>query len=208
MAGTNTEEIDTNTAHDHNYYGNGCTPGYADGGSAVACSYRLVPADNNEEQLIGVYYNNQAATSGSGSAISTDNAIIPDSFCPLGWQLPYSGTGGDYYDKSKSWRYISTLYHFDQSVDDMILRKYPFSYIGQGYYFWQTGRLYSVATNDRVGFGRFWSSTKRNGGEAYALLGPQVSQLTMSDAIVAGNALRCIFHRRHGGRNACRFKDL
>ena len=152
--------IDGEVKHDHTYYGNGCKQSeYPQGedGSITPCSTRITQDGDGQNQKNGTYFNFQAANSGSGGSITTDNMISPDTFCPLGWQLPYSGTGGDYYDKSKSWNYLYTTYNIafnDGTASDVTkVRSYPISYIYSGLFAWSTGRLYGL---DKTG--DYWSS--------------------------------------------------
>ena len=156
MEGTDISLLDGNYFHDYTYYGNGCEnewgPG-GSGGSTKACSTNKVISFDNEEQGIGVYYDYQAATSGTGAAIAAGNTESPDTFCPLGWQLPYSGTGGDYYDKPRSWEYLFNKYSLGSGVSGAnAVRSYPMSYVQPGLYSWITGLLYY---QDRHGY--YWS---------------------------------------------------
>ena len=167
MEGTDiSNNVDYSSFHDHTYYGNGCTntwdttkPDDGYGGSKYACSTRIVKTADNESLVNGAYYSFMAASSGSGtSEITALNSNTPDSFCPLGWQLPYSGTGGDYYDKSKSWRYLYTLYSISYNTGNpassATIRSYPFSYIFSGEMIGYTSRLFK---QDREG--SYWSPT-------------------------------------------------
>ena len=153
---------------DHSYYGNGCPNDWGDdgsNGSRTSCATRIVPTHLNVEyQKNGTYYTYFAATSGSGgSALETDNANTPDTFCPLGWQLPYGGTGGDYYDKSRSWRYLVNEYSLgDDTAGTDGMTSYPLDLILSGYYYVLTSRLYSQG-----GFGRVWTNTIRRKYDAY-----------------------------------------
>ena len=160
-----TGNIETSDAHDRTYYGNGCPNGWGsggDGGSPTSCDIDLVLTADNENQEIGTYYDFQAVTSGTGAAIKTDNTNAPDTFCPLGWQLPYSGSGGDYYNKSRSWKYlVEEVYRLTENVGTKI-RSYPFSYIQSGYYRWYAGRLY-----DATNAGYIASETAYGSGHAY-----------------------------------------
>ena len=144
MEGTNINYPDTDNSHDHTYEGNGCSNGGP--GSKNSCSTNMTKTYDSEDQSIGSYYNFQAATSGSGAAITTDNTNTPDTFCPLGWQLPYDGTGGDYYDKSKSWIYMFVAYGIDitaqQTSQQQKMRSYPTSIIYTGNYRWDQGTLH------------------------------------------------------------------
>ena len=167
---------DSDVSHDHTYMGNGCKNGWGtsgEGGSQTPCpdsdaGGRYVKTADNETQKNGTYYNFQAGTTGAGAAITTDNTNVPDTFCPLGWQLPYSGTGGDYYNKSRSWNYLFTTYSvaFDAgtAADATKIKSYPFSYVYSGYYDWHTGRLYSQSNG-----GVYWSSTVVSSTNAYGL---------------------------------------
>ena len=174
---------------DHTYYGNGCSGG---DGSATPCSTRIIQTADSENQKNGTYYHFQAATSGSGGAITTDNTNSSDTFCPLGWQLPYSGTGGDYYDKSKSWNYLFTTYGvaFDAgtTADATKIKSYPFSYVYSGNYNWITGRLYNQSGN-----GGYWSSTVFSSTNAYYLYTWSSGVRPTSSYIKAlGFTLRCV----------------
>ena len=193
---------DTDVSHDHTYYGNGCPD---KDGSITPCSTRIVKTADDENQKNGTYYHFQATTVGTGGTMETSNTNAPDSFCPLGWQLPYSGTGGDYYDKSKSWRYLFVTYSitFDPGtpIGEAEIRSYPFSYILSGRYRWAAGALYYQG-ND----GGYWPSTIDNGTTSYHL---DTGNSTIHPADKAnktnGITVRCVkilasFHRRHGGR--------
>ena len=138
MEGTDIHLVDTNVNHDHSFFGNGCVttwdttdPYY--GGSLVACSSRIVNTVDDEPQSTGSFYSFQAASSGSGAETTTDSTNSPDTFCPLGWQLPYDGTGGDYYDKSKSWRFLFNKYGYSMQGGSTPMRSYPFSNILSGW---------------------------------------------------------------------------
>ena len=164
---------DTNVAHDHTYIGRGCKNAWGtdgNGGSITPCSDsdaggRYVKTADNETQKNGTYFHYQAATSGSGSVQTADNIDIPDTFCPLGWQLPYSGTGGDYYDKSRSWNYLFNKYSIiNDETSATKVKSYPFSYVYSGNYYWLTGRLYYQSNR-----GDYWSSTVVDRTGAYSL---------------------------------------
>ncbi len=209
---------DGNIAHDHTYYGKGCKNGWGtdgDGGSQTPCADsdaggRFITTADDETQKNGTLYHFQAVTSGSGASISTDNTNVPDSFCPLGWQLPYSGTGGDYYNKSRSWRYLFTTYNITfingTAIDSTKIKSYPFSYVYSGFYYWGTGRLYAQSGN-----GRYWSSSVISSTVTYDL-NTWLSGIHPSNSShkASGSAIRCVkflasHHRRHGGRKSCRF---
>ena len=200
---------DVNVQHDHTYYGMGCSNSWGEeglGGSDVPCTTRIVPTVDDGNQKNGVYYTFQASISGSGASVTSSNKNSPDTFCPLGWQLPYSGTGGDYYDKSRSWDYLFTAYSISfntgATADATKIKSYPFSYVYPGYYDWATGRLYSLGTSTGL-----WASTVNNSTGAYFMATWSTavhSNLTTNRA--RGYTLRCIrflasHHRRHGGRN-------
>ena len=207
MAGTPadlTVYIDSNKAHDHTFFGNGCEIQYKEGGSITPCSTRVVETQDGESQYQGVIFNFQAATSGSGSTISENNSNAPDTFCPLGWQLPYSGRDGDYYNKSKSWGYFMSSYGITSR--GIILNKYPISFALSGYFLWQNGKLYAQAIS-----GTYHSDTAASGNNSYRLIlgsdGYASWNETNGHMRTEGHAVRCIrlsLHRRHGGRNTCR----
>ena len=188
-----TDYIDSNVFHDHTYYGNGCSNGWGEGGyggSDKSCSTRFTKTYNNETQIIGTYYSFQAATSGSGGAITTPNTNAPDTFCPLGWQMPYSGTGGDYYDKSRSWKVLTEEYEYGDTPSGAAgLKSYPIDYVYSGNYFWNRGRLYALNNN-----GYYWSSTIWNDSSAANLStwADRVS-IAASNHKALGINIRCIF---------------
>ncbi|MBR2600733.1 hypothetical protein IKE07_01160 [Candidatus Saccharibacteria bacterium] len=194
MEGTDiqTGNKDTNSKHDHTYYGNGCPNTWGndgDLGSNTACSTRIVQTDDTENQKNGTYYHNQAATLGEGDAMGTDNAITPDTFCPLGWQLPYGGTGGDYYNKSKSFNYLITLYGYSSGeIGSKKMRSYPISYVLSGRYYWVQAMLYMQTIRTH-----FWTSTNKSGGNYYYFnLGPDYFVDNDFTGKKMGLALRCI----------------
>ena len=156
---------DTDTAHDHTYIGNGCSDG---DGSITPCESRIVQTADSEAQKNGTYYHFQAATSGTGGGVTTDKAIVPDTFCPLGWQLPYGGTGGDYDNKSRSWAKLFNTYSIAFSdgttTDATKIKSYPFSYVYSGRYRWNKGLLYYQTRS-----GNFWSSTVASNTDVHNL---------------------------------------
>ena len=151
MEGTdiNTGYADGDVNHDHTFYGNGCSnpfdttkPDEGYGGATKACDSRTITTTDNETQSEGTNYSFQAITAGSGgSGVTTTNLVIPDSFCPLGWQVPYGGTGGDYYDQSKSVRYLFTVYSTYNGNFDNVSR-YPMSLVKSGDYRFQLARYF------------------------------------------------------------------
>ena len=204
MEGTDVSYWDGNFNNDHTYFGNGCAD---TAGSDTSCSTRITETYDHEDQFMGAYYNFQAATSGTGGGMTTNNANSPDTFCPLGWQLPYGGSGGDYYDKPKSWTYLFNLYDIqygewqnpteEQRSYTRKLRSYPHSYIQAGRYVY--GKLYDMTGTA----GRYWSGTVDGPGLAYRL-GYWIDYGSLTNV---GNrsewqfSVRCVcFHRRHGGR--------
>ncbi len=179
---------DSDVTHDHTYIGNGCSGG---DGSITPCETRIVKTADDETQKNGTYYHYQASTSGSGGSISTDKTDVPDTFCPLGWQLPYSGTAGDYDDKSKSWNHLFKTYSLHiadgTTTDATKVKSYPFSYVYSGNYYWGTGRLYRQSNS-----GFYWSSTVVSSTNAY-FLDTWSSAVRPADTAnkVGGYAVRC-----------------
>jgi len=177
---------DTDTSKVHSFYGLGCPQGE----SPKTCNIRIVETYDNEYQEIGTYYTHPAATSGASSTISTDNTNTPDTFCPLGWQLPYSGTGGDYYDKSRSWKYLFRQYGYDFGNNQQTWRdftmKYPMSYIDSGRFNFRTAMIGSASDS-----GFYWSETVNHNALAYNMIlrTSNISQATYgkNDSL----ALRC-----------------
>ena len=195
MAGTPadlTVNKDNSPTHDRTFYGNGCPNGWGDkgaGGSITPCSTRIVKTYDNEDQKNGTYYHFQAATSGTGGSMSTDNTNSSDTFCPLGWQLPYSGTGGDYYNKSRSWNYLFNKYSIiDDETSATKVKSYPFSYVYSGIFGWDMGRLYY-----QNGGGFYGSSTLASSGQLYRL-NTATMRVNMAENVTKlhAGALRCV----------------
>ena len=194
--------IDTVVSHNHTYYGKSCP---WNGGFNKSCAIEEVNTADGEPEGIGTFYNYAASSSDSAPAtIEKDNTLIPDTFCPLGWQLPYSGTGGDYYDKSKSWTNLYTIYHIetDSAASSTAAQSYPFSYIMSGYYNWSDGKLYASGIS-----GYYWSTIVNSGYAAYSM-GTWSAGIRHAEtnSRYHGFVLRCVlilatFHRRHGGRD-------
>ena len=164
---------DGTATNDHSYYGFGCNNGWGtsgEDGSQTPCpdsnaGGRYVTTADGETQKNGTYYNFQATTVGTGGTMSTKNADAPDAFCPVGWQLPYSGTGGDYYDKSKSWKYLFTAYSYSDDIQGRTgVMSYPISNIKSGMFIWNMGRLYFL--NSRIDA---WTATVKDSGAAYEI---------------------------------------
>ena len=187
--------------NDHSYYGRGCKNGWGtdgEGGSQTPCpdsdaGGRYVKTTDNETQKNGTYYNFQAATVGAGGAMATDKTDSSYTFCPLGWQLPYSGTGGDYDDKSRSWNHLFKSYglHIGDgtATDATKVKSYPFSYVNSGNYYWGTGRLYNQSNN-----GVYWSSTVVSSSDAYLLYTwSSVVRPADTNNKTGGFAVRCAF---------------
>ena len=190
---------DATVTNDHSYYGRGCKNGWGtsgEGGSQTPCADsdaggRYVKTADNETQKNGTYCNFQAATVGAGGAMATDKTDSSYTFCPLGWQLPYSGTGGDYYDKSRSLRKLFDTYSItydDGGVTQVNkVRSYPFSFIYSGSYHWTTGRLYYLEVT-----GRYWTGSVINTTGAYRLnIWPTIIRPSDTDSKNNGLALRC-----------------
>ena len=187
-----TEKVDNNVEHNHTYYGNGCEAGWDSkkpyyGGSTTSCSSRIARTYESEEQSIGTYYNYTASTTIIDST-GSDNYNFSDTFCPLGWQLPYSGTGGDYYDQSRSWNYLFATYNIASGQPGSTsIRSYPISVIRSGLYFWQQAALYLQTMS-----GFYWSITNTGWNNAYRLDTYQEGfNITESGNKTYGQPVRC-----------------
>ena len=180
--------IDSSLSNDHTYYGNGCS-GFKIYSSP--CASPIVKDGDNEDQKIGVYYNFPAATTDAGGTTTSDNTNIPDTFCPLGWQLPYGGRGGDYYDQSRSWRYLLDTYSITYNENNpsaiIAIRSYPFSNANSGRFLWDSGYL-----ND-AGASLFqWSTTAYNNIGYMMYVNNLKITVTDTDNKSHGNSLRCL----------------
>ena len=195
-----TTYADSNYEHDHTFYGKGCKNGWGtdgDGGSITPCADsdaggRYITTADGETQKNGTLFTFQAATSGTGGTISTETSDSPDTFCPLGWHMPYSGRGGDYYDKSKSWNYLfdsyGITYNDGGATQVTKIKSYPFSYVNSGNFFLPLGRLYSQSTS-----GYYWSSIVAIISHTYDLYtsSSNIKTADMSNKSI-GFAIRCV----------------
>ena len=186
MAGTDVYQYKdaTNVTTAKTYYGNGCPNATEEEGSRISCSNRTVQTFDEETQKIGTYYNFSAASSESGTSSPNDETNAPDTFCPLGWQLPYSGTGGDYYDKSRSWNYLFGLYNYS---DGRVLQLYPLSYVRSGTYYWGSGILYGQGVAAQL-----WSLTYVQNKAFWLLFGDWVNIRQDAVGKLNGRAIRCV----------------
>ena len=205
VAGTDVDYPESNIYKDHTYYGNGCaTEGTT--GSTTACSSKEVATYDGETQEIGVYYTFPASAGNINTTSATSGTVTPDTFCPLGWQLPYGGTGGDYYDISKSWKYlVETTYRYLTNASPLV-RSYPISLILSGSYRMSStsSSLFYMSRDAHYRSGTFNSSTSIF--DAY--IGTGVFHYRSQDSFQMSVAIRCYFfiselHRRHGGGNTC-----
>ena len=192
MAGNDTSSGGSTTNRDRSFIGNGCPNTWKNepplnGGSITACVTRILQTQDGEDQKVGTLYSFMAATSGSGGTdLTEDNTIAPDSFCPLGWQLSYGGTSGDYYDKSKSWNYLSNSDIYSSSYD---FRKYPMSSVLTGYINFETGALFNQTIS-----GDHWSNISRTYSTAYRNRVGNAGGIIINDSANGknnGGALRC-----------------
>ena len=170
------------------YYGNGCTPG---AGSTKPCQTRLVTTQDDEIQKNGTYYNFQAATAGSGASLTADNAQASDTFCPLGWQLPYGGTDGDYYNQSKSWIGFLNSYELTNNTSSsQTLRSYPISYVMSGGLDMWSGKLYNQGQS-----GMYHSPSNADSNHDYRyIFGTAWIIITRDDLVITkhyGYPVRC-----------------
>ena len=193
MEGDSLASGGSTTNRDRTFYGNGCPNFWKDepplyGGSDTACSTRIVQTTDNESQKNGTSYSYMAASSGSGgTGLTSDNTIVSDTFCPLGWQLPYGGTGGDYYDKSRSWKYIYSSTMYSEST----LGRYPISLAPAGYFNFESGTAYI-----QEWYGDYSSSTSKAAALNYRIrVSRQTGQSLPADSTVGksiGLAIRCV----------------
>ena len=183
--------FDSEPRNDHTYFGKGCDNNWSGneppyGGSSVSCSYDTVQTYDNETQSIGTYINFQAASAGSGGVVSDENANAPDSFCPLGWQMPYGGTGGDYYDKSRSVEYLFYRYGTEPSLEAQKMKSYPISMVNSGHFY--NGRwLFRVKSA-----GVFWVSSVKSYVNSYRLWVATTSMVFSDNSSkITLNSVRC-----------------
>ena len=207
VEGTDITIIDGSSNNDHTYFGNGCrideyTP---NSGSTKSCSSRTNLTADGETLSIGTYYNFQAIAAGSGGLdYSENNSVVLDTFCPLGWQLSYGGTGGDYYNKSRSWNYFLNSYSIAADTPGSNkIRSYPISYIYTGYFHLGTGKLF-----EQGNFALYKSATILDRSNTYGFKISSNSVWSNGDVKAIANPVRCVnflasLHRRHGGKRIC-----
>ena len=191
MAGTDITIRDGSSDNDHTYYGNGCrideyTP---DTGSTKSCSSRTNLTADSETLSIGTYYNFQAIAAGSGGLNYSElNSVISDTFCPLGWQMSYGGTGGDYYDKSRSWNYFLNAYNIaSDTPGSNKIRSYPISYIYTGLLHMATGTI-----SEQANFAIYHSATIFDRSNTYRFKFNSGFVWSNADVKAISNPVRCV----------------
>ena len=98
--------------------------------------------------LAGNYYQQNAATAGTGEQATSYNANATDSICPKGWKLPTSNNSN-----SGSFGGLTTAYGIGNNSDGAnSLRKFPLYLVPAGYV--TSGSLSDAGYN-----GNYWSST-------------------------------------------------
>ena len=187
VEGTNISFPNEQVNAEFTFYGNGCR---ISTGSKVACETRQVSTYDNETQNNGTMYSIASAfTRYSTPGTTTDNSNSPDTFCPLGWQLPYGGTGGDYYNQPKSWRYlIETAYSLTKSEPgSQAMNSYPISYVPGGGYELRSGVYYNQGAA-----GLYWTSTRNDGSKSYRYYIGSNTYIIEANSNGYGYAVRCI----------------
>ena len=104
---------------------------YLPDGINAATSIDCSVAENKENchYHVGNYYQWNAATAGTGEALTDQDA--PGSICPKGWRLPTSNT----YATDKSFGKLTSVYSITNNTDgtsDAILRSSPFFFTRSG----------------------------------------------------------------------------
>ncbi len=186
---------------DRTYYGNGCDKMEADKWE-YSCSTRIAQTSDGESQKNGTSYTFLAISAGSSDVQAPADTNALDTFCPLGWQLPYGGTGGDYYDKSKSWIYLLNSYGGFQNTEEDLkkIKSYPMSYILSGQYYFNGAFIFGLNSETQ-----FWTMTQKTTQAGIYYLAVSWHSATYVNK-GNGRAARCVdfftsLHRRHGGRN-------
>lgn len=133
---------------------------YYDPGIKVVSGTSLVDAGSSDTHLlIGNYYSWQSATNGTGSSATTAGANATGSICPSGWELPSSNST----TINGSFGKMTAAYGIgSNAAGSTALRSAPLYFQYGGYVY--SGKLYDAGN---VGF--YWSSTARDGNNAYHL---------------------------------------
>ncbi len=173
---------DTDYTHEHTYFGNGNGP--SGSLTTVGTTYQTTTYDG-EAQKIGTYYNFQAATIGTGAALTDDGEQAPDSFCPNGWQLAIGGNQ----NTNKAFKALLSSYSIaNNNTGSIAGRSYPLSYLLSGNYYWYYGRLSHLGS-----YGNWWSNTIEGGGRAYYLtIGEDGIYADDNYGMDLGFPLRCV----------------
>ena len=170
--GTWTGSYDASESYDP---GNNYIPSGTDSATSAA-SLASDSTDLHYHQ--GNYYNWYAATAGSNAKNMKDGDEAPQSICPAGWRLPYSG---DTQKGSKSWYYLVN----QASITVSNITTGPF-------YIPRAGG-YNKSVNDVGSNGRYWSSTANGGVAAYYLRFNSLNVHPQNDYDANnGNSVRCV----------------
>ena len=136
--------------------------------------------DENAHYILGNYYQWNAATAGTGGAITDGQAT--SSICPKGWRLPTSTASGEF-------QALITASFISTNVAK--LTSAPYFFVRGGYVTQSASTLFNGA-GDR---GIYWSSTPRpDGTNAYRLYFENVSSINPSGSYSRGYgfSVRCI----------------
>lgn len=143
---------------------------------------------------MGNYYSWSAATVRSGDGLTANGNIAPNSVCPTGWKLPFSGAGStkDTYNTiSGSFYYLLNKYGLADSPtsEDYVIYNSPLYLAYSGYV---NGPIMYGATS-----GSLWSSVSYSSQYAYALffsdsdIWPSYDSYALNGRFF-GRPLRCI----------------
>ncbi len=154
------------------------TPAYFNPGMQLCtganCTLTSANDSSDAHYLIGNYYSWNAATAGTGTSSTANNA--PSSICPKGWQLPISNSTST----NKSFGLLLN------GLSSNTITTSPYYFVYSGYV--NEGHL--GATGEH---GRYWSATASNISEAYNLFFDS-RDVYPSDAVdrYFGLSVRCV----------------
>ena len=177
------------------YYNTSYTGTYSyDPGLVVVSGTEFVPYESrpegtDEHQLVGNYYQWNAATAGTGALVSQKGEDATDSICPKGWQLPTLTGGTSAYNLMTSYPDIFS----GLALEDNNTGTATDAAIQDPLFFGYTGVVYGGAMYDVGQSSTYWLSTAYSEYYAYVFgVAPGMATASSGPSRYRGLSIRCL----------------
>ena len=177
------------------YYNTSYTGTYSyDPGLVVVSGTEFVPYESrpegtDEHQLVGNYYQWNAATAGTGALVSQKGEDATDSICPKGWQLPTLTGDTSAYNLMTSYPDIFS----GLALEDNNTGTATDAAIQDPLFFGYTGLVLGGAMSDVGQYSSYWLSTAYSEYRAYSFgVAPGMATASGWDSRNDGFSIRCL----------------